>query len=60
LLVARTLVSTLRQYKDEWEAQLVERGERELLLLAQLGHLEQAGNRENKRSKKAQKAHGAT
>jgi hypothetical protein len=60
LLVARTLVSTLRQYKDEWEAQLVERGERELLLLAQLGHLEQPGNRENKRSKKAQKAHGAT
>jgi len=57
LLVARTLVSTLRQYKDEWEAQLVERGERELLLLAQLGHLEQTGNRENKRSKKA---HGAT
>jgi len=60
LLVARTLVSTLRQYKDEWEAQLVERGERELLLLAQLGHLEQTGNRENKRSKKAQNAHGAT
>ena len=59
LLVARTLVSTLRQYKDEWEAQLVERGERELLLLAQLGHLEQTGNRENKRAKKAQKAHGA-
>jgi polyphosphate kinase 2 (PPK2 family) len=51
LLVARTLVSTLRQYKDEWEAQLVERGERELALLAQLGHLAQTGNRENKRSK---------
>jgi hypothetical protein len=60
LLVARTLVHTLRQYKDEWEAQLVERGERELALLAQLGHLEQTGNRENKRLKKAQKAHGAT
>ena len=60
LLVARTLVSTLRQYKDEWEAQLVERGERELLLLAQLGHLEQTGNREKKRAKKAQNAHGAT
>src|SRR5438034_2805898 len=41
LLVARTLVDTLRQYKDEWEAQLVERGERELALLAQLGHLQQ-------------------
>ena len=53
LLVARTLVYTLRQYKDEWEAQLVERGERELALLAQLGHLAQTGNRENKRSKKA-------
>src|SRR5438045_6948661 len=56
LLVARTLVSTLRQYKDEWEAQLVARGERELLLLAQLGHLGQqgqAGNSGNSRSKKA-------
>ena len=60
LLVARTLVSTLRQYKDEWESQLVARGERELLLLAQLGHLGQTGNGENKRSKKAQKANGAT
>jgi PPK2 family polyphosphate:nucleotide phosphotransferase len=53
LLVARTLVYTLRQYKDEWEAQLVERGKRELALLEQLGHLAQTGNRENKRSKKA-------
>src|SRR6266699_3729825 len=53
VLVARTLVSTLRQYKDEWEAQLVERGERELALLAQLGHVAQTGNRENKRTKKA-------
>ncbi len=51
LLVARTLVATLRQYKDEWEAQLVERGERELALLAQLGHLAQTGNRGNKRPK---------
>src|SRR5947208_10047681 len=51
LLVARTLVSTLRPYKDTWEAQLVERGERELMLLAQLGHLGQNGNRKNKRSK---------
>src|SRR6266571_4760801 len=59
LLVARTLVSTLRPYKEEWEAQLVERGERELALLAQLGQLGQAGNRENKRTKKAQKARGA-
>jgi hypothetical protein len=47
----------LRPYKDEWEARLVERGERELLLLAQLGHLGQDGNREHKRAKKA---HGAT
>ena len=53
LLVARTLVYTLRQYKDEWEAQLVERGERELALLAQQGHLAQTGSREIKRSKKA-------
>src|SRR5207302_8165549 len=48
LLVARTLVSALRPYKEGWEAQLVQRGERELLLLAQLGHLEQTGNRKNK------------
>ena len=56
LLVARTLVYTLREYRDQWEAQLVERGERELALLAQLGHLAQNGNREKKRSKKAEKA----
>jgi hypothetical protein len=56
LLVARTLVSTLRPYKDEWEAQLVERGERELALLEQLGHLGHNRNRENKRSKKARAA----
>jgi len=54
LLVARTLVSTLRQYKDEWQAQLVERGERELALLAQLGHLGQSENHKGKRAKKAQ------
>src|SRR5436309_13201916 len=48
LLVARTLVSTLRPYKDEWEAQLVERGERELLMIAELGNLKQTENRENK------------
>src|SRR6266704_6544886 len=59
LLVARTLVSTLRSYKKEWQAKLVKRGEQELLLLAQLGHLGQAGNRENKRTKEAQKARGA-
>jgi len=57
LLVARTLVYTLRLYKDQWEAQLVERGERELALLAQQGHLAETGNRENKRTKKT---HGAT
>jgi len=56
LLVARSLVYTLREYRDQWEAQLVERGERELALLAQLGHLAQNGNREKKRSKKAEKA----
>ena len=50
LLVARTLVHTLREYKDGWEAQLVERGEQELALLAKLGHLEQTGNRKGKRS----------
>ena len=51
LVVARTLVYTLRQYKDGWQEQLVERGEQELALLARLGHLEQTGNRKNKRSK---------
>src|SRR5947207_2541506 len=56
LLVARTLVYTLRLYKDQWEAQLVERGERELALLAQQGHLAETGNRENKRTKKTQGA----
>ena len=50
LLVARTLVHTLREYKDGWEAQLVERGEQELALLAKFGHLEQTGNRKGKRS----------
>jgi PPK2 family polyphosphate:nucleotide phosphotransferase len=53
LLVARTLVHTLSQYKDEWQTQLVKRGEQELALLEQLGHTKPA-NRENKRSKKAQ------
>ncbi len=41
LLVARTLVATLRPYKEEWEAHLVERGERELALLAQIGQTEE-------------------
>lgn len=51
LLVARTLVHTLRQYKEEWEAQLVERGEQELALLAKLGHLRQNGEGKMKRAK---------
>jgi PPK2 family polyphosphate:nucleotide phosphotransferase len=59
LLVARTLVHTLGQYRDKWEAQLVARGEQELALLEQLGHTK-PGNHENKRSKKVQKAHAAT
>jgi PPK2 family polyphosphate:nucleotide phosphotransferase len=60
LLVARTLVHTLRPYKDEWQAQLVERGERELALLAGIIHQDQTDNRKKKRSKKAQKAHSGT
>jgi PPK2 family polyphosphate:nucleotide phosphotransferase len=36
LLVARTLVQTLRQYKREWMDKLVKRGERELALIEQL------------------------
>ena len=59
LLVARTLVHTLGQYRDKWEAQLVARGEQELALLEQLGHTK-PGNHEHKRAKKAQKAHAAT
>jgi PPK2 family polyphosphate:nucleotide phosphotransferase len=40
LLVARTLVSTLRPYKKEWQAKLVERGEREQ---ARIEQVQQAG-----------------
>ncbi|HEV7234652.1 MAG TPA: PPK2 family polyphosphate kinase [Ktedonobacteraceae bacterium] len=40
LLVARTLVSTLRPYKKEWQAKLVERGERELALIEKLRQVE--------------------
>src|SRR4029077_19677100 len=36
LLVARTLVSAMRPYKKEWQAKLVERGERELALIEKL------------------------
>jgi PPK2 family polyphosphate:nucleotide phosphotransferase len=36
LLVARTLVSTLRRYKKEWQTDLVARGERELALIEKL------------------------
>jgi len=41
LLVARTLVSTLRPYKKEWQAKLVKRGEQEL---ARIEKLQQAGD----------------
>ncbi len=41
VLVARTLVSTLRPYKKEWQAQLVARGEREL---ARIGQVQQAAH----------------
>ncbi len=40
LLVARTLVSTMRQYKKEWQAKLVERGEHELTLIEKLRQAE--------------------
>jgi PPK2 family polyphosphate:nucleotide phosphotransferase len=48
LLVARTLVYTLRQYKDEWQNKLVERGERELELIEQI---QQAANQQLARGK---------
>ena len=35
LAIAHTLVHTMRQYKDEWEAELQARGQRELELLKQ-------------------------
>ncbi len=54
LLVARTLVSTLRPYREVWEAHLVERGERELALLAQLGHLGQHAIPKKQQAKKGQ------
>src|SRR5579864_2961746 len=38
LLVARTLVSTLRPYKKDWQAKLVKRGERELARIEKLQH----------------------
>lgn len=41
LLVARTLVSTLRPYKKEWQAKLVKRGEQKL---AHLELLQQTGD----------------
>ncbi|HET9921267.1 MAG TPA: hypothetical protein VFQ30_15585, partial [Ktedonobacteraceae bacterium] len=41
LLVARTLVSTLRPYKEEWQARVVKRGEREL---ARLEKVQQTAN----------------
>src|SRR6266849_1932415 len=41
LLVARTLVSTLRPYKKEWQAKLVKRGEQEL---ARIEKVQQAGD----------------
>jgi PPK2 family polyphosphate:nucleotide phosphotransferase len=43
LLIARTLVHTLRPYKQEWLDKLVERGERELALIQQL---QQAANQQ--------------
>ena len=42
LLVARTLVSTLRPYRKEWQAKLVKRGEQEL---ARIEKVQQAGER---------------
>jgi len=41
LLVARTLVSTLRPYKKEWQANVVKRGEQER---ARIEELQQAGD----------------
>jgi len=48
LLVARTLVHTLRPYKEQWLDKLVERGERELALIEQK---QQAENQQLARKK---------
>lgn len=36
LIVARTIVHTMRQYKDEWQSELEKRGEHQLALLKQM------------------------
>src|SRR5947209_11138421 len=53
LLVARTLVQTLRSYKDEWQNRLVERGEREL---ARIEQIQQAAELEDGRGRKPARA----
>lgn len=41
LLIARTLVSALRPYKKEWQAKIVERGQRELALIEKSRQVEE-------------------
>ena len=44
LVVARTLVHTMKQYKDEWKHQLEVRGQQELAKLKQLRASQQSGS----------------
>ena len=36
LAIARALVNTMRDYKDEWEKELVKRGQQELELIRRM------------------------
>ena len=55
LLVARTLVYTLRQYKEEWLNRLVERGERELERIEQIQQAAELANGRDRKPARAKK-----
>jgi PPK2 family polyphosphate:nucleotide phosphotransferase len=55
LLMARTLVSTLRQYREEWQNRLVERGERELARIEQIHQAAEFADGRNRKPARAKK-----
>ncbi|HZU00608.1 MAG TPA: PPK2 family polyphosphate kinase, partial [Ktedonobacteraceae bacterium] len=55
LLMARTLVYTLRQYKEEWLNRLVERGERELARIEQIQQAAEFADGRNRKPARAKK-----
>jgi hypothetical protein len=55
LLMARTLVSTLRQYREEWQNRLVERGERELARILQIQQAAELADGRNRKPARAKK-----